>query len=667
MSDKLQWGIISTGRISGVFAKNLVPSETGELLAVASRTQAAADKFGEEYNVPRRYGDYQALLDDPDVQAVYISTPHPMHAEWAAKAAEAGKHILCEKPLATDCSEAMAIIEAARRNDVFLLEAFMYRCHPQTAKIVELIRSGAIGEVRVIQATFSFHAHYDPQARLFNPELAGGGIMDVGCYCTSMSRLVAGAALGRPFAEPIEVRGMGHLGETRVDHYAIGILKFPNDIVAQVSTGVQLGQENAVRIYGSKGSIYVPSPWFCQEHTEIVLSRQGKDPETIALDTPLTSYTLEADMLARHIPERQAPPPAMTWDDSLGNMRTLDSWRLAVGVTYPMERVDANWPTVDHKPLVLRPGSKMSYGKIEGLDKPVSRLVMGVMLSGAQFHLPHASVMYDEYFARGGNAFDTAYIYGGGLADQVLGQWIANRGIREKVVVIAKGAHTPFCDPQNLTGQLLESLDRLRTDYADIYLMHRDNPDIPVGEFIDILNEHHRAGRIMAFGGSNWTLARVEAANAYAKSKGLVGFTAISNNFSLARMVEPVWAGCIHSSDPDSRAWFERTQMPLLAWSSLGRGFFVTGDPANTSDQSMVTSWYSEDNFQRLDRAKQLADQKGLTVPQINLAYILCQPVNIFPLVGCRTVEEFDTNAAALSVKLSQQEIAWLELGSDDR
>jgi len=136
MSKNLQWGIISTGRISGVFAKNLAVSETGELLAVASRTQEAADKFGDEYNVPRRYAGYQALLDDPDLDAVYISTPHPMHAEWAVIAADAGKHILCEKPLALNYSEAMAIVEAARRNDVFLMEAFMYRCHPQTAKIV---------------------------------------------------------------------------------------------------------------------------------------------------------------------------------------------------------------------------------------------------------------------------------------------------------------------------------------------------------------------------------------------------------------------------------------------------------------------------------------------------------------------------------------------------
>ena len=662
MSKKLQWGIISTGRISGVFAKNLAASETGELLAVASRTQEAADKFGDEYNVPRRYAGYQALLDDPDVDAVYISTPHPMHAEWAVKAADAGKHILCEKPLALNYSEAMAIVEAARRNDVFLMEAFMYRCHPQTAKIVELVKSGAVGDVRLIQATFSFRGWFNPKGRLFAPELAGGGIMDVGCYCCSMSRLVAGAALGKPFVDPIDVKGMGHIGETGVDYYAIGMLKFPNDILAQVSTGVHLNQENAVRIYGTEGSIYVPSPWFCQEHAEIVLNRAGKDPETITIDTPVTSYTLEADVVARHIPDRQAPSPAMSWDDSLGNMRTLDSWRLAVGVTYPMEHIDANWPTVDHKPLVVRPGSRMKYGRIDGLDKPVSRLVMGVMLSGAQFALPHASVMYDEFFARGGNAFDTAYIYGGGLADQVLGRWITNRGIRDKVVVIVKGAHTPFCDPESLTSQLLESLDRLQTDYADIYLMHRDNPDIPVGEFVEVLNEHHRAGRIKAFGGSNWSIERVEAANEYARSKGLVGFSAVSNNFSLARMVQPVWEGCIHSSDADSRAWFEKTQMPLLAWSSLARGFFVTGDPANTSDPSMVASWYSEDNFRRLERAKELAKRKGVEPVVIAMAYVLSQPFPTFALFGPATIKEMNVSMQGLDLALTPDELRWLNL-----
>ncbi|MCX8052699.1 MAG: aldo/keto reductase [Armatimonadetes bacterium] len=692
MSKKLQWGIISTGRISGVFANGLRESKTGELLAVASRTQEAADRFGDEYKVPRRYGNYQALLDDPDVEAVYISTPHPMHAEWAVKAADAGKHVLCEKPLALNYPEATAVVEAARRNDVFLMEAFMYRCHPQTAKVVDLIKSGAVGEVKVVQATFSFQGYYNPKGRLFAPELAGGGIMDVGCYCCSMSRLVAGTALGKPFVDPIEVTGMAYVGETGVDYYAIGMLRFPNDILAQVSTGVLLNQENAVRIYGTEGSIYVPSPWFCPQHAEIVLNRAGKDPERIIIDTPHTSYTIEADIVARHIPDRQAPPPAVGWDDSLGNMRTLDSWRVAVGVTYPMEQLDADWPTVDRKPLAVRPrlpdgeqgeviltegnqakrvsaggvrvSPPMKYGSIEGVDKPVSRLIMGVMLSGAQFPLPHASVLYDEFFARGGNAFDTAYVYGGGLADRVLGRWIANRGIRDKVVVIVKGAHTPYCDPENLTKQLFESLERIGTDYADIYLLHRDNPEIPVGEFVDVLNEHHRAGRIRAFGGSNWSIERVEAANAYAKSKGLLGFVAVSNNFSLARMVEPVWAGGLSSSDAESRAWFEKTQIPLLAWSSLARGFFVLGDPAYTADQSLVTSWYCEDNFERLARAKEMAKKKGVEPVAIAMAYVLSQPFPTFALFGPASINEMNISMQGLGLTLTPEEMKWLNLES---
>jgi len=665
MANKLQWGIISTARISRVFAQHLAKSETGELLAVASRTQEAADKFGEEFGVPRRYGSYQALLDDPDVEAVYISTPHPMHAEWAVKAADAGKHILCEKPLTTNFPEAMAVVEAARRNDVFLMEAFMYRCHPQTAKIVELIKSGAIGEVKLIQATFSFQAWYNPTGRYFAPELAGGGIMDVGCYCTSMSRLVAGVALGKPFADPIEVKGMAHIGETGVDHYAVGILRFPNDILAQVSTGVFLNQENAVRIYGSEASLYIPSPWFCPEHCEIVISRKGKDPEVISVDSPKSSYTLEADLVARHIDDRQAPPPAMTWDDTLGNMRTLDSWRVAIGLTFPMERMEADWPTIDRKPLIVRPGAKMAYGSVTGVDKPISRLVMGVMLAGAQFPLPHCSVMFDEFFARGGNAFDTAYIYGGGLADEILGKWMASRGVRDKVVIIAKGAHTPHCDPENLTKQLMESLERLRTDYVDIYLMHRDNPDVPVGEFVDVLNEHYRAGRIKAFGGSNWTIQRIEAANEYAKSKGLVGFSAVSNNFSLARMVEPVWDGCLAATDPESRDWFEKTQMPLLAWSSLARGFFATGDPENKSDESMVRSWYSPDNFERLKRAKELASKKGVTAVAIAMAYVLNQPFPTFALFGPATINEMNESMRGLDIQLTTDELRWLNLEID--
>src|SRR5205085_4794062 len=158
MSRTLSWGVLGTGRIAGVFARGVKQSLTGTLVAVGSRSQAAADTFGETWHIPHRYSRYEDVLADQSVQAVYLAIPHPFHAEWAIKAAEAGKHVLCEKPIALNHAEAMAVIETAQRHDVFLMEAYMYRCHPQTTKLLELIHSGMIGQVRVIQVTFSFEA-----------------------------------------------------------------------------------------------------------------------------------------------------------------------------------------------------------------------------------------------------------------------------------------------------------------------------------------------------------------------------------------------------------------------------------------------------------------------------------------------------------------------------
>ncbi len=259
---KLKWGLLATGGIAHTFARGLETSQTGELLAVGSRTQASADRFGDEFSVPRRHGSYEALLADPEVQAVYLSPPHPMHAEWAMKAAEAGKHVLCEKPLGMNEAEARRIIEAARQHDVFLMEAFMYRCHPVTTRLVELLREGLIGEVRVIQAAFSFAGGADPRGRHLDKVLGGGGILDVGCYPASMSRLVAGVALGGEIAEPLEVKGTAYFGDTGVDEYAVAVARFPGGILAELATGVRVNQENVVRIFGTQGKIEVPSPWF---------------------------------------------------------------------------------------------------------------------------------------------------------------------------------------------------------------------------------------------------------------------------------------------------------------------------------------------------------------------------------------------------------------------
>lgn len=336
MDKLLRWGLLATGHIARRFATALPKSQTGVLASVASRDLKKAKAFGKEFGCQRCYGSYQELLADGEVDAVYISTPHPMHAQWAVAAASAGKHILCEKPIAMNHTQAAQIVAAARSNDVFLMEAFMYRCHPQIARLVKLLRAGTIGQVRVIRAAFSFRSKFNPKSRLFAKELGGGAILDIGCYTASMARLVAGVAMGGEFADPVEVKAAGHIGKTGVDEWSVCVMKFPGDIVADVSAGVSVSQESTVRIYGDDGVISLPDPWTPAREggsVKILIQKSGKTRE-IEIKTSEYLYAFEADVVARSIKKRQASFPAMTWDDTLGNMRALDMWRESIGLTY---------------------------------------------------------------------------------------------------------------------------------------------------------------------------------------------------------------------------------------------------------------------------------------------------------------------------------------------
>jgi predicted dehydrogenase len=342
---KLSWGIIGAGAIAKSFVEGLRSSTASQLVAVASRSKAKADQFIADNAAAgaKSHGSYEALLADPAVQAVYIATPHPQHAEWAVKAARAKKHILCEKPIALNHTQASTIVQAARDNNVFLMEAFMYRCHPQTARIVELIKSGAIGDVRLIQASFGFAAPFDPQSRLYNNSLGGGGILDVGCYPVSMSRLIAGIATGRDFADPLEVKGTGHIGQTGIDEYAAATLRFDQGILANLATAVALEQDNTVRIFGTTGHLFVPHPWVPAKtggQTEIHLHRTGQTAEAITIRADHHLYTYEIDAAAQAIQSgrTQAQSPAMSWPDTLGNMKTLDAWRASFGFVYDSEK-----------------------------------------------------------------------------------------------------------------------------------------------------------------------------------------------------------------------------------------------------------------------------------------------------------------------------------------
>lgn len=342
MDAKLNWGILSTGRIAKWFATALATSRTGRLVAVGSRTAEAAAKFAADHPGIRAHASYDALLADPAVQVVYIGTPHDSHADLCVRAARAGKHILCEKPLALSRTQAERAVAAAREHGVFLMEAFMYRCHAQTAKLAELVRTGAIGELRLISAVFCFNRPVDPALRLYNRALGGGAILDIGCYPVSIARLVAGAAQGRAFAEPVEFLGTGRIHPiAKVDEQAAATLKFANGAIAQLSCGTTTAKEITVRVHGTEGILHLPAPFHPGTGPEgpgrIILQRTGAAAEEIACNPGGDLYAIEADVVGDAIARGEKEAAAMSLADSLGNMAVLDQWRAAVGLRYDGE------------------------------------------------------------------------------------------------------------------------------------------------------------------------------------------------------------------------------------------------------------------------------------------------------------------------------------------
>jgi predicted dehydrogenase/aryl-alcohol dehydrogenase-like predicted oxidoreductase len=680
--EKLRWGVLSTGIIARVFAKGVEHSELGTLKAVASRDLEKSKAFAYGFTGCEPHGHYQDLLDDPNVDAIYIGTPHPQHVEWVIRAARAGKHILCEKPLGINHAEVMAMLDAAREHRVFLMEAFMYRCHPQTRLIAELIRDGAIGEIAHIEASFGFSAPVDPSHRLLNPALAGGGILDVGCYPISMARMIAGSALGKEVAEPEILHGHGRIGQTGVDVWASAQLQFPNGLTAQVSTGVEVAMDNDVTIHGREGRLHVPQPWHVSGvragNWELHLQR-GDKTEVLSHREPNGLYTLEADEVARCIFDGALESKAMSWADSQGNSLALDAWRKDLALEYPAETAKGfSRKTLAGAPLRAPDVVPPRTGQIAGLEKPVSRLVMGC---DNPPNLSHMSAMLDAYYELGGNTFDNAYIYGGGLSEKLLGRWLDIRGVRSDCVLIGKGAHTPHNFPHFIGRQLDKSLDRLKTDYVDVYFLHRDNLDVPVGEFVDALDDEAKRGRIRTFGGSNWTLARFREANEYAAANGKQGFSVLSNNFALARMNRPVWPGVESCSDDSFRHYLEENQVTLMPWSSQARGFFApwgaqmlaeeesesglgTGTFANPDRAELIRVWSSPENLERRRRAETLATARGVDLMHVALAYVFSQAFPVFPLIGPRNYAELRGCWQALSLDLDQAEVEWLDLRS---
>lgn len=304
--------------------------------------------------------------------------------------------------------------------------------------------------------------------------------------------------------------------------------------------------------------------------------------------------------------------------------------------------------------------------EIKGLDKPVTCLIQGSDYFKHNVYDKVCTVL-DGFFAAGGNTIDTAYIYCGGESEETIGRWMKDRGNRQEVIILTKGAHHdkngPKVNPEAIASDLATSLERLGTDYIDLYALHRDDPAVPVSIIIDALNEHIRAGKVRAIGASNWTTARLQEANEYAASKGLAGFTFNSPNLSLAKAKEPFWTGCV-SADEDCCAWHEEHQLPLLSWSSQARGFF-TGrfTPEVRDNADLVRVFYSDANWERLYRAEELGKRKGVSTIQIALAYVLNQPFPTAALIGAQSPEELASCKEGSEIRLTPEEVRWLEHG----
>jgi 1-deoxyxylulose-5-phosphate synthase len=315
----------------------------------------------------------------------------------------------------------------------------------------------------------------------------------------------------------------------------------------------------------------------------------------------------------------------------------------------------------------MRKEEIMKYGEISGVGQPVSRLILGTMVCTTD-EQEKSNELLDAFVEVGGNCLDSAHVYGGGKSERAVGQWMKERGNRDKILVIDKGAHPywtePRVNPEGIAQDITESLERLQSDYIDLYLLHRDDENVPVGPIVEHLNKERDMGRIRAFGGSNWTTARVQEANDYAAQHGLTGFVASSPHFSLAVSKEPMWAGCI-ALDDAGRQWHKTTQFPMLPWSSQARGFF-TGrySPEDTSNENIVRVYYSEENWERLRRAEELGEKHSVTANNIALAYVLHEPYPVFALFGPATAEELHNSLPALDIALTDSERATLELKS---
>lgn len=324
------WGILSTARINRLVLAGARESERVEVIAVASRDAGRAEAYAREHGIKRAYGRYDALLEDPGVEAVYVSLPNSMHVEWTLRALEAGKHVLCEKPFSRRPDEADRAFDVAESKGLVLSEAFMWRHHPQTAKLAELVAGGAIGKLRLVRAAFSFGlrgARAADDVRL-EPDLDGGSLMDVGCYCVNAIRFLAG--------EPERVQGEQVVGESGVDVSFTGTLRL-HDVLAHFDCGFVLPYRGEIEVVGEDGSLYVPDPWHVRSPGIELRREDGLERIAVA---PANSYRLELENVGEAI--RDTTQALLGREDAVGQARTLDALYRSAEAAAPVVMAEAS-------------------------------------------------------------------------------------------------------------------------------------------------------------------------------------------------------------------------------------------------------------------------------------------------------------------------------------
>ena len=331
MTRKIRWGILSTGAIARQFAQGLTSVPDAELVAVGSRTQAAADRFGDAFRVPRRHASYRAVAEDPDVDVVYIGTPHNLHCENTLMCLEAGKPVLCEKPFAINAAQAERMVALARSKRLFLMEALWTRYLPAMIELRRLLAAGTIGPIRMIEADFGFRPEYDPLGRLYNPDLGGGALLDIGIYPISLTAMLLGL--------PARMTAIAEIGRTGVDERSAVVLAYPGGELAVLTFSLTTDMPSEILVLGIEGWIRVHGPIYRPEKLTVSLKAAAGARTERVLPLPVTGngYNYEAAEVMRRLREGALESPGMMLDESLAIMRLMDAIRAQWGLRYPGE------------------------------------------------------------------------------------------------------------------------------------------------------------------------------------------------------------------------------------------------------------------------------------------------------------------------------------------